>query len=130
MINLGEEELISDLAEEYNLHISEFGNPLTDIYGRELPPSWVATLSCNLRDTSRIKLKIADRNIGVEQILLATIADRLGILIWQKTKDGHKNRNRPKSIVELLTRQNKKEDESEKFQDKESFEEWYRKTRT
>ena len=129
MITLGEEELISDLAEEYNLHVSEFGVPLKDIYGRELPPSWVAALSCNLREDSRIKLKIANRKIGLEQILLSTIADRLGILIWQRTRDGQKNRNKPKSLLETLLGEKKRED-LEAFEDKESFEEWYRKTRT
>ena len=129
MITLGEEELISDLAEEYNLHVSEFGVPLKDIYGRELPPSWVAALSCNLREDSRIKLKIANRKIGLEQILLSTIADRLGILIWQRTRNGQKNRNKPKSLLETLLGEKKRED-LEAFEDKESFEEWYRKTRT
>ena len=129
MISLGEDELISDLAEEYNLHIAEFGDPLKDIYGRELPPSWVAALSCNLKEDSRIKLKISNRKIGLDQILLASIVDRLGILAWQKTKDGQKNRNKPKSILTTLLGENKKDD-LETFDSEESFEEWYKKTRT
>ena len=129
MISLGEDELISDLAEEYNLHIAEFGVPIKDIYGRELPPSWVAALSCNLKEDSRIKLKISNRKIGLDQILLASIVDRLGILAWQKTKDGQKNRNKPKSILTTLLGENKKDD-LETFDSEESFEEWYKKTRT
>lgn len=129
MIALGEDELISDLAEEYNLHIAEFGVPIKDIYGRELPPSWVAALSCKLRDESRIKMKIADRKINLQEMLLAFIVDRLGILAWQNTKDGRKNRNKPKSIATLLMGE-KKKDELETFKDGASFEEWYRKTRT
>ncbi len=129
MIALGEDELISDLAEEYNLHISEFGVPLTDIYGRELPPSWVATLSCNLKSTSRIKMKVANRKASLEEMLLAVIADKLSVLVWQRTKDGYKNRNHPKSIYEALMGE-KKKDELEVFEDETAFEEWYRKTRT
>lgn len=37
-------------------------------------------------------------------MLLACIADRLGLLVWMKTKDAEKNRNRPKSIVETMTK--------------------------
>jgi hypothetical protein len=35
---------------------------------------------------------------GLTEHLLATVADYQAILIWQKTKDGQKNRNRPKPI--------------------------------
>jgi len=130
MIVEGEGKLISDLAEEYHLHISEFGVPLQDIYGRELPPYWVATLACNLRDNSRIKKQISERKLGLEETLLSIIADRLGILVWQPTKDGHKNRNRPKSILQILTGEDKKKDELEVFDNPESFDEWYKRTRT
>lgn len=33
--------------------------------------------------------------------LLALAVDRLGVLIWQQTKDGRKGRNRPKPISPL-----------------------------
>jgi hypothetical protein len=35
---------------------------------------------------------------GLQEHLLATVADYQAILIWQKTKDGQKNKNRPKPI--------------------------------
>jgi len=40
----------------------------------------------------------ADAAWGLNEHLLATVADYQAILIWQKTKDGQKNRNRPKPI--------------------------------
>lgn len=131
MINLGEEELICDLAETYNLFIPSFtSEKLIDTQGRELLPSLVATLACGLSGNSRIKRKISKRTLDLNETLLAIIADRLGIIAWQRSKDGYKNRNRPKSILEMLVGQDKKKDELEIFESQESFDEWYKKTRT
>lgn len=131
MINLGEDELICDLAETYNLFIPSFtSEKLIDTQGRELLPSLVATLACGLSGNSRIKRKISKRTLDLNETMLAIIADRLGIIAWQRSKDGYKNRNRPKSILEMLVGQDKKKDELEIFESQESFDEWYKKTRT
>lgn len=131
MINLGEDELICDLAETYNLFIPSFtSEKLIDTQGRELLPSLVATLACGLSGNSRIKRKISKRTLDLNETLLAIIADRLGIIAWQRSKDGYKNRNRPKSILEMLVGQDKKKDELEIFESQGSFDEWYKKTRT
>ena len=131
MINLGEDELICDLAETYNLFIPSFtSEKLIDIQGRELLPSLVATLACGLSGNSRIKRKISKRTLDLNETLLAIIADRLGIIAWQRSKDGYKNRNRPKSILEMLVGQDKKKDELEIFESQASFDEWYKRTRT
>ena len=131
MINLGEDELICDLAETYNLFIPSFtSEKLIDIQGRELLPSLVATLACGLSENSRIKRKISKRTLDLNETLLAIIADRLGIIAWQRSKDGYKNRNRPKSIFEMLVGQDKKKDELEIFESQASFDEWYKRTRT
>lgn len=131
MINLGEDELICDLAETYNLFIPSFtSEKLIDTQGRELLPSLVATLACGLSGNSRIKRKISNRTLDLNETLLAIIADRLGIIAWQRSKDGYKNRNRPKSIFEMLVGQDKKKDELEIFESQESFDEWYKRTRT
>lgn len=37
-----------------------------------------------------------------ETMLLASAVDKLSLLLWVKTKDGAKNRNRPKMILEML----------------------------
>ena len=131
MINLGEDELICDLAETYNLFIPSFtSEKFIDTQGRELLPSLVATLACGLSGDSRIKRKISKRTLDLNETLVAIIADRRGIIAWQRSKDGYKNRNRPKSIFEMLVGQDKKKDELEIFESQESFDEWYKRTRT
>lgn len=45
---------------------------------------------------------VSGTKLNPEILLLAAIADRLGLLAWMQTKDGHKGRNRPKSILSGL----------------------------
>lgn len=89
MLRIGKDELICDLAETY--HIFDY---------RTIRPSMLATLAVGLRENSRIKMKIIGEKIDINTQLLAAIVDRLSILIWQKTEDGHKGRNKPVSILE------------------------------
>lgn len=102
MIAIDEDALICDLAETY--HIYDY---------KRLPLISVAVFSLGLRENSRIKMKLSGSKISLEQSLLASIADRLGILIWQKTKDGSKGNNVPKSILATLNGEVKEEEESE-----------------
>ena len=102
MIAIDEDALICDLAETY--HIYDY---------KRLPLISVAVFSLGLRENSRIKMKLSGSKISLEQSLLASIADRLGILIWQKTKDGSKGNNVPKSILATLNGEIKEEEESE-----------------
>lgn len=83
--------MICDLAETY--HILNY---------RELPPSLVATLVAGLGEQSRIKRKMAGVNTPADLSVLALIYDKLSLLLWLQTKDGKKNRNRPKSLYEML----------------------------
>lgn len=46
---------------------------------------------------------LSEQKVPTDTLLNAMIADRLNILVWMKTKDGSKGRNRPKSIVDALT---------------------------
>ena len=91
MINLDEDALICDLAETY--HILNY---------KELSPSLVATLSCGLSNDSRIKRKIADRKLTLEETLTAAMLDKLSQILWTRTKDAQHGRNRPKSILDAL----------------------------
>ena len=91
MIRIGKDELICDLAETYQIYDY-----------RSIRPSLLATLAVGLRDNSRSKMKIVGERVDIDTQLLAAIVDRLSILIWQKTDDGRKGRNRPKSILEGL----------------------------
>ena len=98
MIKLDEDALICDLAEVY--HIFDY---------KQLPASRVAVFSLGLRDSSRIKGKMTNNSFDFDTMLLAGILDKVNLLFWSKTKDAGKNKNRPLSIVDMLTG-NKKED--------------------
>ena len=92
MIRTDETALICDLAETY--HIYDY---------KRLPALLVAAFSVGLRDDSRIKMKLSGAKAPVDIMLLAAAVDRLSLLVWMQTKDGQKDRNRPKSILEGLT---------------------------
>ena len=92
MLNTDEDALICDLAETYGIYD-----------WRALPLKTVAVLSFGLSDNSRIKRLLAGAKIGLEEMLMAVCADRLGLLVWANTKDGQKGRNKPKSILDVLT---------------------------
>lgn len=82
----------------------------------------VGTLVFGLGRDSRVKMKLAGRKITLEEELLARIADELRFQNWAGyTKDGRKNRNRPKSIAEQLLGTKKKE-EYATFETMEEFE--------
>lgn len=70
MIHEDRQALICDLAETYR--IFDY---------RSLPMRLVATLSVGLREDSRIMMKLSKRTAPFNTILLAEIADRLGVLI-------------------------------------------------
>ena len=91
MINLDEDAVICDLAETY--HILNY---------RGLSLKLVATLVNGLSDDSRIKRKVANRRLTLEQALTAAMLDKLQQLLWTKTEDAKKGRNKPQSILELL----------------------------
>lgn len=110
MIKLDEDALICDLAETY--HIYDY---------RQLPASKVAVFSLGLRDNSRIKKRLSNQSVDFDRLLLATISDKLSYLLWSKTKDGAKGRNKPKSILEMLT-EHKKQNNQLAFHSGEEFE--------
>ena len=111
MLDLDEDALICDLAETYGIFDYE-----------SLPVQTVATLSIGLRGDSRIKLVAAGTKLSITDTLLATVADYLALILWTKTKDGSKNRNRPKSIREALENGNKKDNDIVGFSTPEEFE--------
>lgn len=95
-----EDELICDLAETYHIY---------DYEG--LPPIKVAAFCFGLKDDSRVKMRISNQRITLNQMLLARIADELAFISWSKTVDGQKNRNRPQSVLESLMQANKEIEE-------------------
>lgn len=99
--------LICDFAETYNIY---------DIY--KFSAFFISTLAVGLRADSRIMLKLSGMKISTEMMLLTAILDNLNILIWSKTKDAEKGRNKPKSLFTELT----KEDCNTAFSGIEEFE--------
>ena len=62
----------------------------------------VATLLIGLPDDSRVKMALSGSKISVQNMLLARMADDISFMAWAQTKDGQRNRNRPKSILKAL----------------------------
>lgn len=117
MIATDENALICDLAETYRIYDY-----------KSLPASRIATFSVGLRDNSRIKLKMHNMKHSLDTLLLATIADRLSILVWMKTKDGSQGINKPSSIMAKLLGEAEEKDVVS-FETPEAFEaEWRRLT--
>lgn len=99
MIQLDEDALICDLAETYQIYDY-----------RQLSPLKIAVFSVGLREESRIKMKINGQSVSMETLLLAGISDRLSTLVWFQTEDGQKGKNRPPSLVNMLTNKEEKSD--------------------
>lgn len=91
MINVDEEALICDLAETYQIYDY-----------RQLPPSKVAVFACGLKLDSRIQMKLNNWNIDLNTQLIAGIFDITNMLLWSKTKDAEKGKNRPTSLRKAL----------------------------
>ena len=94
MIAADEDALICDFAETY--HVYDY---------KALPVSYAAALACGLGPDSRIKMVISGIKIPTDVALQAAIIDRLSLMLWMQTEDGAKGRNRPKSLLDELTRE-------------------------
>lgn len=109
MLETDEDALVCDFAETYHIY---------DLRG--LPLQLAATLALGLREDSRIKLTLSGETCSFERLALAACLDRLNDLVWMRTEDGQKNRNRPASVAEaLMVRQ--KEPEQTVFETGEDF---------
>jgi hypothetical protein len=100
MIERGEDALICDLAETYHIY---------DM--RSFKASYIAILAAGLREDSRTMMLFSGNKIRPSLLLQAASLDKLALLWWAETKDGQKNRNRPESVVESLTKENKQTEE-------------------
>lgn len=91
MIYLDRDALICDLAEYY--HIYDY---------RTFKASYIAILAKGLPDCSRIKLKLQDREVSMDRLLWASIADACQFIAWSKTESAQNGMNPPKSIVKAF----------------------------
>ena len=80
-----------DFAETY--HVFDY---------RSLPAMLAAKLAVGLRNTSRIKVKVSGLIVTPDIFLLASIFDVVNLLLWSRTEDAEKNRNRPTEISKWL----------------------------
>lgn len=106
------DELQCDLAETYRIYD-----------WKALPVRTVATLSCGLRENSRVMRAMSGQKHTTDTMLLAAAVDRLSLLVWFQTKDGQKNRKRPPSLTEELTKDRSKEEKPMLFDTPEAFDE-------
>lgn len=72
-------------------------------------------------------MHIGNTSLTLEQMLLGRIADELALIFWTKTKDGQKNRNRPRPILDsLMNTDSKKENDNICYASGEDFmEAWH-----
>lgn len=118
MIVTDEEALICDFAETYRIYDY-----------KKLPLRKAAIFASGLRDNSRIKMKMSGANVPLETLIQASISDRVGLMAWMQSEDGRKNRNRPKSILDLISRNQTKKNEVETFETGENFDREWRRLR-
>lgn len=111
MIAVDEDALICDFAETYNIYNY-----------RQFPAVYVGILANGLRNNSRIKLRLSETKIDTNTQLLAAIFDEVAILRWGQTVDGHKGRNKPKSLLSQMLENSNEEKEIESFNSIEEFE--------
>ena len=108
MIKKDEHALVCDLAETYQIY--DF---------RSYPVGLIATLAAGLRDDSRIKMSLGDMKVTQQTLFMAAIVDRLNLLLWTRTKDAEKGKNRPQPILDGLI---KKQGTVDGFNSGEDFE--------
>lgn len=99
LMRSAETAVVCDLAEYY--HVLDW---------RSLPLRTVGMLVAGLREDSRTMMQAAGQKVKLDSALMAASLDRLSMLLWAKTKDGQKNRHRPKSVLDLLTKEKKTDD--------------------
>ena len=95
------DELECDMAETYHIY---------DL--RALPVRKLAVLALGLSKDSRVMMAMAGAKLTTNETLLCLIVDRLTTLAWMQSRDGAAGRNRPKSILEELTKDKEKDFET------------------
>ena len=93
MVHESETALICDFAEYY--HVLDW---------RGLPLKTAAALAAGLREESRSMMRQTDSKVSTDTMLKALMVDRLGLLVWAKSKDALKGKNRPPSIIDIMLR--------------------------
>ena len=83
--------LRADFQQHYCLNLDGMGRDYTTLHA--------ADLLAQLPEGARVWRAYDERAVWTtERTLLAAIVNNLNWLVWSKTKDGQKNRNRPKLV--------------------------------
>lgn len=99
-----------DLAEVYGIH------DYTAYTARH-----IAVLVGGLSDDSRTKMALRGDKLTQDQILTAAIADNVALCRWLLSTDGAKGRNRPTSVLAILTDDRKKKSDAIAYDTPEDF---------
>lgn len=91
MLATDADALTCDMAETYGV-----------LDWHTLPLPLAAVLAAGLRENSRIRMKMSGARADPETMLLASITDRVGLLVWQNTEDARHGRGCPPSVFNLL----------------------------
>lgn len=110
-MNLDEDAVICDFAETYGI-----------FDWRSLPLTTAAILAVGLRDDSRIKMKLSNQIVPIDTLIMSGILDYVALLVWSKTKDFEKGKNRPQSMVSALLGDNDEEKKIKTYSSGEEFE--------
>lgn len=102
MVKADIDALDCDFMEYY--HIDNF---------RRLPLTRVAVFAYGLPDDSRIKRKLSGQQLPLDALLLASIFDQLNTLLYSMTKDAKSGKNRPQSLVKILSHEVTKKESSD-----------------
>ena len=82
---------------------------------------YIATLVEGLGHNSRVITKISGFKAPLNEIIMAGCVDALNLLVWTKSKDAVKGKNKPNSILESLLSE-PKEKEIQSFETADDFE--------
>ena len=99
MLSSQEDAFICDMAETYHIYDIE-----------QFPVTYIAILLSGLREDSRTMMALTGRKISFKQTVDALTYDAINLILWSKTKDGQNGVNRPKRLIDILTKKEVKEE--------------------
>lgn len=67
-------------------------------------------------------MKLNNQKVPLNTMLLARVVDNLSILIWMKTQDGQKGRNKPLFFTDLLCESDQEVEKPQGYASGEDFE--------
>ena len=94
LVSRCEDELICDMAETYHV-----------LNWRELPLKTAAILASGLHQESRSMRKLTGQKLSSLEYIQLAILDELRLLVYSRTEDAKTGKNKPKSLLMKMLRQ-------------------------